>query len=130
VKFAQIRWGRVAVGGFLAELCVFAIVFPVKYEFGQTAFLASIVIACAVMPFLSAMWVCRRVESGFMLHGALVGIAGVVLYLIVARGNPGPLLYVIAHGLKIVGGAAGGLVMSRWKQTGRNLAPGASSEGA
>ena len=38
----QLRWGRVLVGGFLAELIVFAIVFPVLYLFGQRAFLASI----------------------------------------------------------------------------------------
>ena len=38
----KLRGGRVLAGGFLAELSVFAIVFPVLYLFGQQAFLASI----------------------------------------------------------------------------------------
>ena len=62
-KFTQIHWGRVMVGGFLAELLVFAIVFPTRYLFGQRAFLASILIASAVLPFLFAVWVGRRIES-------------------------------------------------------------------
>ncbi len=51
----QLWWGRVLVGGFMAELLVFAIVFPVLYLFGQRAFLASILIASAVMPFIFAV---------------------------------------------------------------------------
>src|SRR5437899_2567884 len=104
---AQLRWGRVLVGGFLAELVVFAIVFPVRDLFGQQAFLASIVFASAAMPFMFALWVCRRVESHFILHGALVGVVAAVLYMGLAWGHTQPLLYKIAHGCKVVGGAAG-----------------------
>ena len=100
------------VGGFLAELLVFAIVFPVLYLFGQQAFLASILIASAVMPFIFAIWVGRRIESRFVLHGALVGLAALI-YMGLAWGQPQPLLYKIAHGLKVIGGAAGGVVASR-----------------
>jgi uncharacterized membrane protein HdeD (DUF308 family) len=109
----QIHWGRALLGGFPAELTVFAIVFPVQALFGQRAFLASILIASAVMPFIFALWVCRRVNSQFVLHGALVGIVAALIYLGLAWGQPEPLLYKIAHGLKIVGGVAGGLVASR-----------------
>ena len=105
------------MGGFLAELTVFVIVFPVRYLFGQRAFLASILIASAVMPFIFAVWVCRRVESRFVLHGALVGIVAALIYLALALGKPQPLLYKIAHGLKVVGGAAGGAVALRRKQS-------------
>src|SRR5437867_3495346 len=113
---AQLRWGRVLVGGFLAELLVFAIVFPVLYLFGQRAFLASILIASAVMPFIFAGWVGRGIESRFVLHGALVGLVAGLIYMGIAWGQQQPLLYKIAHGLKIVGGAAGGVVASRRKQ--------------
>jgi hypothetical protein len=109
----KIHWGRVVVGGFLAELCVFAIVFPTRHFFGQQAFLVSILIACAVMPFLFAIWVGKHIESGFVLHGALVGVVALLFYLGLAWGQPQPLVYKIAHGLKIVGGAAGGFVASR-----------------
>ena len=119
MKFTQLRWGRVLIGGFLAELLVFAIVFPVLYLFGQRAFLASILIASAAMPFIFALWVCRRIESHFVLHGALVGLVAALFYVGLAWGQPQPLLYKIAHGLKVVGGVAGGVVASRRKPAGR-----------
>ena len=112
---AQIHWVRAVLGGFLAELCVFAIVFPARSLFGQQAFLVSILIASAAMPFLFALWVCRRIESRFVLHGALVGLVAALFYLALAWGQPQPLLYKVAHGLKVVGGALGGLVASRRK---------------
>jgi hypothetical protein len=110
-----IRFGRIFVGGFLAELVVFAIVFPVLYFFGQRAFLASILIASAAMPFVFAVWVGRHVESRFVLHGGLVGLVAALVYMIVSWGQPQPLLYKIAHGLKVVGGMAGGALASRRK---------------
>ena len=112
---ARIRWGRVLIGGFVAEVLVFAIVFPVLHFFGQQAFLASILIASFLMPFILAIWVAKRIASGFVLHGALVGLIAALIYMIIAWGQPQPLLYKIAHGLKIVGGASGGLVASRRK---------------
>jgi hypothetical protein len=112
-KSFQMHWGRILVGGFAAELCVFAIVFPVRHFFGQSAFLASILVASAGLPFIFALWVCRRVDSRFALHGALVGLVAFLIYMGVAWRQPQPLLYKIAHVLKLVGGAAGGLVASR-----------------
>jgi uncharacterized membrane protein HdeD (DUF308 family) len=106
----RLHWVRVLIGGVLAELAVFAIVFPVLHFFGQTAFLASILAASLLMPFLFALWVDRRVESHFVLHGLLVGLVAVLVYLIVARGQPEPLLYKVAHGLKLVGGMLGGVL--------------------
>ena len=112
----QLRWGRIFLGGFLAELCVFAIVFPVLSLLGQQAFLASILIASAVMPFAFAMWVSRRIESQFLLHGALVGLVAALIYIVLAWGQPQPLLYKVSHGFKVLGGMAGGLVASHRKR--------------
>jgi hypothetical protein len=117
----KIHWGRVLVGGFLAELLVFAIVFPTRYLFGQRAFLASILIASAVLPFLFAVWVGRRIGSLFVLHGALVGLVAALIYFGLAWGQPQPLLYKIAHGLKIVGGMAGGAIASRRRSAAANV---------
>ena len=100
----------------MAELAVFAIVFPVLHFFGERAFLASILIASFAMPFVFALWVGRGLSSRFVLHGTLVGIVAALFYLAIAWGQPQPLLYQIAHGLKIVGGAAGGLIASRRKR--------------
>lgn len=114
----RIHWVRACIGGLLAELTVFAIVFPVRALFGQRTFLTSILVASAVMPFVFAVWVCRRVESRFVLHGALVGIVAALFYLGLAWGQPQPLLYKIAHGLKVVGGLAGGVAASKRKTSG------------
>jgi putative membrane protein (TIGR04086 family) len=121
-RIAQIHWARVLAGGFLAELMVFAIVFPTRSLFGQQAFLASILIASALMPFLFAVWVGRRIDSRFVLHGVLVGLVAALIYLGLAWGQPQPLLYKIAHGLKLVGGAAGGIVASRRKPAATTVA--------
>jgi|SRR5580698_4118280 hypothetical protein len=109
---STIRWGRIALAGLLAEACVFAIVFPVLHFFGQRAFLVSILIASFAMPFLFTLWLCRGVSSHFVLQGTLVGVAAAILYLILNHGQPEPLLYKVAHGLKIVGGMLGGVVAS------------------
>jgi hypothetical protein len=109
------------LGGFLAELMVFAIVFPVLDLFGQRAFLASILIASAVMPFIFAVWVGRGIEARFVLHGALVGLVAALIYLGMAWGQPQPLLYKIAHGLKIAGGMAGGAVAARRRIVSRSV---------
>lgn len=119
MRAAQIHWGRAVAGGLLAELAVFAIVFPVRYLWGQQAFLASILIGSGLMPFLLALWVCRSIETRFVFHGVLVGIVAALFYLGLAWRQPQPPLYKIAHGLKVLGGIAGGMVASRRKITGK-----------
>lgn len=113
----KIHWTRTIAAGVFAELGVFAVVFPVLHFFGQRAFLASILVASALMPLLFAIWVCRRVESQFVLHGALVGLVAALFYtaLALGLGQTQPLLYKVAHGLKIVGGACGGL-LAAWQK--------------
>ena len=115
VSSPRIHWLRAFLAGILAELVVFLIVFPARALFGQRAFLASILIASALMPFVFALWVCKKVESRFLLHGALVGFVAALFYLGLAWRQPQPLLYRVAHVLKVVGGAAGGVVASRRK---------------
>src|SRR4026209_1815473 len=112
-----LRGANILIGGFLAELCVFAIVFPALWLFGQQAFLASILIASAVMPFVFAVWVGRVAESRFVLHGALVGLVAALIYTALAWGQTQPLLCKISHIVKILGGMAGGMVAARRKIT-------------
>src|ERR1700677_3124000 len=116
----RLHWVRVTIGGVCAELAVFAIVFPVLHFFGQTAFLASILAASLLLPFLLAIWVDRRVESHFVLHGLLVGVVAALLYVLVARGQPEPLLYKVAHCLKLVGGTLGG-ALSAFRASGQRV---------
>ena len=115
-KPTRIRWGRVVAGGVVAEALVLAIVFPTLHLFGERAFLGAILIASGVMPFIFALRVGRSIESRFVLHGALVGMVAMLVYLALAWGQPQPFLYNVAHGLKIVGGILGGWAASRRTQ--------------
>jgi len=113
----RIYWGRVAAGGLAAEVLVFVLVFPVRAAFGETAFLASILVGSAAMPFLLALWVCRGGRPHAMLNGALVGAVAaafyILLFTITAPGQSQPLLYQAAHVLKVLGGLSGGFVATR-----------------
>jgi len=109
LKAARISWGRMVVAGVLAEVILFVIVFSVLCVFNRRAFLIAIVVGSAILPFLFSLWVGKRIHSNFVLQGALVGVVAVLFYVIVSRARPEPTLYVISHGLKILGGMAGGL---------------------
>jgi hypothetical protein len=109
----RIHWVRVLVGGFLAELSVFAVVVPVLLIYGQHPLLYVAPPASLVACFLFAFWVGRGVDAKFLLHGILVGVVATLLYVGLTRGRPEPLAYLFAHVLKILGGAAGGLYAER-----------------
>ena len=62
----------------------------------------------------------KGIQSGYMLHGALVGVVGILLFQILWVFTIGsvtqPFLYVVAHFLKVLGGMTGGLVVQRRKE--------------
>lgn len=122
VAFAQIRWLRILVGGFLAELAVFAFVIPVSIHFGKHSLLYTAPPASMVACFLLALWVGRRIDSQFILHGFLVGVVATLLYVGLTRGGPEPAAYLLAHGLKMLGGAAGGMVAGLRQKTNQGKA--------
>jgi putative membrane protein (TIGR04086 family) len=66
-----------------------------------------------VMCFLGALWACRRIESHFILSGTFVGVVAALIYVALTRAQPEPFAYVLAHALKVAGGACGGLVAQR-----------------
>ena len=113
---AKIHWLRVLLGGFLAEATVFVIVIPVLLKFGQHPLLYVAPVASLLMCFLFAIWVGRHVESRFILHGTLVGVVATLIYVGLTLARPEPFAYIVAHGLKILGGAAGGLVAAQRRE--------------
>jgi putative membrane protein (TIGR04086 family) len=106
----SIRWGWVLLGGFLAELAVFVIVIPLSLLAGQESLLYSAPPASFVAAFAFGLWVARKAPQRPVLHGALVGVAAMLIYLGISLGQPEPIAYVVAHVLKLLGGAAGGFV--------------------
>jgi len=110
---ARIHWIRALIGGFLAEAAVFVVVIPVVMTAGQHPLLYVAPVASLVMCFLFAIWVGRGLESRFVLHGILVGAVATLIYVALTRAQPEPPAYLLAHALKLLGGAAGGFVAGR-----------------
>jgi putative membrane protein (TIGR04086 family) len=109
------RWGRAIAGGFLAEVMLIVVVIPGAVAGSEAVVTWSAVIAAPLVTFLAALWVSRRLESRVVLHGAITGLAAMLIYLIpvLAGGVSQPLVYWVAHGLKVAGGAAGGMFAAR-----------------
>jgi hypothetical protein len=115
---ANIRWGRVVLAAVAAEVVVILLLLAVSTVFKVPGELAGYYVAppaSAVATFLMVLWVARKVDSRFILHGVLVGLVGVVLtggFIFTAM--PGDrLMYVVSFVLRIVGGYVGGLVAQR-----------------
>ena len=60
----RLHWGRAVAGGVCAELAVFAIVFPILHFFGQTAFLASILVSS---PFFRSSLPCGSIDMSSLI---------------------------------------------------------------
>ena len=79
-----------------------------------------------VMVFLFTLWVGKRVDAEFVLHGALIGVVGALLFTVMwvatTRALAQPPLYMAAHVLKVLGGIRGGLLVKLRKSHGRRQA--------
>jgi hypothetical protein len=119
------KWMRAIVGGLFAELLVIFLMTPVALAVGLDRLAdpgnsplpmsVGIVIASFVAPLFSTQWVARRLTGRFVAHGLLVGAAAFLVYMIpmTIRGEHQPVIYWIAHAMKIAGGLTGGLVAAR-----------------
>ena len=106
----NIRWGWILLGGFLAELGIFVLIIPLSMWAGQQSLLYTAPPASFVASFVFGIWVARKVQQRRVLHGALVGIVATLIYVGIGLGQPEPIVYIVAHVLKVLGGAAGGFV--------------------
>jgi hypothetical protein len=127
----QVYWGRIVVAGFLSEVAVFVVFlllltgltlagFPdVARPMSALDYVDAMLSSFATV-FLFTLWVGKRIESGFILHGALVGMVGILLFAIIWVATTGslaqPPLYIVAHVLNVLGGITGGLVAGRRRQ--------------
>ncbi|MGA3091934.1 MAG: TIGR04086 family membrane protein [Terriglobales bacterium] len=106
----RIHWGRVLIGGLLAEVALILAIVPLGMRLGDNFLHYTAPPGSFVMCFLGALWVCRRIESHFIVHGTLVGVVAALIYVALTRAQSEPLAYILAHVLKLVGGACGGFV--------------------
>ncbi|MBZ5631848.1 MAG: TIGR04086 family membrane protein [Acidobacteriia bacterium] len=115
---ANIRWGRVILAAIAAEVGVILLLVAASTVFKVSSESAGYYVAppaSAVATFLMVLWVARKLESRFVLHGLLVGVVGVVLtagFIFTAKPED-RWMYVVSFVLRIVGGYLGGLVAQK-----------------
>lgn len=108
-----IHWGRILLGGLLAEVALVLAIVPLGLRLGDGFLHYTAPPGSFITCFLGALWVCRRIESRFLLQGTLVGVVAALLYMALTRAQPEPFAYLVAHALKLAGGACGGWVAER-----------------
>jgi len=106
----NIRWGWILLGGFLAELLIFVVAIPLSLVAGQQSLTYSAPAASFLATLVFGLWIGRKSPQAPLLNGTLVGAAAMLIYLAMTLGRPEPVAYIIAHFLKLAGGAAGGFL--------------------
>jgi hypothetical protein len=118
---SSLRWGRIVLGGFLAELLLIIAVIPVyAAEAGQTV-LNIVAVAGSFVAFVPVAWWLGRTIPRPVLHGVLMGAFAAAVYtllfLVGTQFDPTtpamPAIYYVGHLLKLAGGATGGWLATR-----------------
>lgn len=118
---SSLRWGRIVLGGFLGELILIALVIPLRaMGAGETA-ITGLAVGGSFVAFVPVAWWLARPLARPVLQGALMGAAAAVMYtllsvagqLFVPDAPAIPLIYYVAHVLKLAGGATGGWLAQR-----------------
>ncbi|HEY1899490.1 MAG TPA: hypothetical protein VGG49_06845 [Steroidobacteraceae bacterium] len=110
----NIRWLRVLVGAFLAEVVLFAIAIAFYLvPHGSTALLYIVPPACLGITMFFGFRVARKAQGRFILHGTLVGCVAALIYIALTWGKVLPTAYVVSHFLKVMGGFLGGWLAQR-----------------
>jgi putative membrane protein (TIGR04086 family) len=109
----SIQWGRVLLAAFVMELILFAIAIPLFLGGLGRTLVYVVPPAALISTFAVTVWLGRRIKSNFVLHGLLIGVVGTLIYVALTRARPEPWQYWLAHALKVIGGAAAGMVLAR-----------------
>ena len=127
----RIRWKWIVAAAFLLEVAILAIFFllllaaklagvPLLARPMSTLDYVDALVSSFGIVFLFALWVGKRVESTFVLHGALIGVIATLLFtgmwIATTPSWVQPVPYLIAHALKIAGGVCGGMLANQRKQ--------------
>jgi hypothetical protein len=116
-----LRWGRIALGGFLAELLLVVLVIPLQAGGASQAAITTLALAGSFAALVLVAWWLGRTLERPVLHGVLMGAAAAAIYLglqvvaqVLSPEPPAvPLIYYLAHVLKLAGGASGGWLAGR-----------------
>jgi putative membrane protein (TIGR04086 family) len=112
----RIRWLRIVLGAVLVEVALLAVAIPLNLSAsGRAVLLALVVPLCFAGTFIGGWWVARKAGQLFLLHGLLLGAFAALIYGGLTWKVVLPMPYIVANYLKLIGGAAGGL-MAQWRQ--------------
>lgn len=122
----NVRWGWIVLGAFVAEVVGFALLMCIRVLHGYGPFAldplsavgnAGFLIELFLVFMLFGWWVALGARGLVFLNGLFVGVGAVLIYEIAARGSgqsiPLTAAYLLAHAVKIAGGAAGGWLAAR-----------------
>lgn len=118
---ASLRWGRIALGGLLAEVLLIAAVVPMRLAGSGETPITVLAVAGSFLVFVPVAWWLGRSLARPILHGVLMGAAAAAIYmavgalsqLFVADAPAVPPIYYLGHALKLAGGATGGWLAQR-----------------
>lgn len=109
----SIQWVRVLLAALVMEVVLIAVAVPLFLGGAGRVLVYVIPPVALVATFAVTVWLGRGIKTNLVVHGVLIGVAGTLMYIALTRAQPEPWQYWLAHGLKIVGGAAGGAVLAR-----------------
>jgi len=115
----KIRWGRIVAGAILLELALIVVFVPLISVVGLPRLIPFVAVGCFVFGFACGWWVARKVRGRQVFHATAAGILATALYLGLGMLNAdgglravvdgyGPITFVLANLLRILGCAAGG----------------------
>jgi hypothetical protein len=118
---SSLRWGRIALGGFLAEVLLVIAVIPLQVVGAGEDAVTAMAIAGSFVAFVPVAWWLGRRLPRPVLHGVLMGAFAAAIYtalfFIGRMLDPTvpamPLMYYLAHVMKLAGGAVGGWLAQR-----------------
>jgi hypothetical protein len=118
----QIRWARVVIAALLVEVGLVVTALPFVPLIGDQAFFVVVPIACVVVPFVVVWLATRKLGSGHVVHGLLIGVVATLMYFALVIGTSsiaeaaatyGTSLFVIVNALRLLSAVAGGYAASR-----------------
>ncbi|MEJ2112135.1 MAG: TIGR04086 family membrane protein [Acidobacteriota bacterium] len=122
----KIKWGRIVNAGLVAEILLFVAFQFLVLTVGRGTISENFVrIGSFIFMLVGALWVGRKIESRFMLHGFLVSVIAVIYYVVLTLpdvfSGQYPADYwqaaITGHTPKLLGGIVGGYLAGKRRNT-------------
>ena len=113
ILMKDIRWGWVLLGALLADVAVTLLVVPVALLDGYEHLGYVAPTAAFVGVLVVAYWIARKASQRAVLHGLLVGLVAMLIYIPVELADEVTFAHALSSLLKVLGGVVGGFVVAR-----------------